>query len=232
MDTDYYPVIWLLLFSALGVALVVAWATFRWSKLKPALFPRPTQAEQDDDESSARHSDGLSTWLKNVPGILDRVPRALENEKTPEALTLLEASRKMKAAAPELPVAAQSVIIKALESGELSSLLLGKQGLYAYIVAVPNRHEHPHLIRRYAPFSAGWAEHADLVKASLMSSGAFSTLLSYLFFLSPDANEGILLMSYADRETTLIPSRLLQGSQLKAEAYKGVDAAMEFKMSD
>jgi hypothetical protein len=156
----------------------------------------------------------------------------LDREKTPEAQTLLEATRKLEAAAPELPAAVRSVVVKAVESGELGSLLLGKGGLYAYVIAVPNRHEHPHLIRRYAPFLAGWAGHAELVRASLASGGAFSAVIAYLFFLSPDAKDGVLLVSYASPEMLLVPSRLLQASQSKSGDCKAVDAAMEFKMSD
>lgn len=233
MDTEYYPVIWLLLFSTLAVSLVAVWARFRWSRLKPELFPPTDQAGQDEEEATANHRGASSDlWLQNVPGILTGVQRALEREKTPEAQTLHEATRKLEAAVPELPAAIRSVVVKAIESGELGSLLLGKHGLYAYIVAVPNRHEHSHLIRRYAPFSAGWAEHVELVRASLTSSGDFSAMLAYLFFLSPDAKDGVLLMSYASPEMLLVPSRLLQGSQSKSSDCKTVDAAMEFKMSD
>ena len=233
MDTESSLISWLLLFSALGVAIVAAWANFRWSKLKPELFPPAEQAGQAEEEAAAMPRGASSDlWLQNVPGILNGVQRALEREKTPEAQTLLEATRRLGAAAPELPAAVRSVVVKAVESGELGSLLLGKGGLYAYVVAVPNRHEHPHLIRRYAPFAAGWAGHAELVRASLASSGAFSAVVAYLFFLSPDAKDGVLLVSYASPEMLLVPGRLLQGPQSKGGDCKAVDAEMEFKMSD
>jgi hypothetical protein len=233
MDTESYAGIWLLLLSVIVVSIAVAWAKSRWSKLQPELFPPTDEATQDEEEAATRHKGASSDlWLKNVSGLLAGVGRALEREKTPEAQTLLEATRKLEAAAPELPAAVRSVVIKAAESGELGSLLLGKDGLYAYVVAVPNRHEHPHLIRRYAPFSAGWAGHAELVRDSLASSGDFSAMLAYLFFLSPDATDGVLLVSYASPEMLLVPSRLLQGSQSKSGNCKAVDAAIEFKMSD
>jgi hypothetical protein len=233
MDTESYLGIWLLLFSTFGVSLVAAWASFRWSRLKPELFPPTDEAAQDEEEAvTKRRRASSDQWLQNVPGLLAGVRRALEGEQTLEAQTLLDATRKVEAAAPELPVAVRSVVIKAVESGELGSLLLGQDGLYTYIVAVPNRHEHPHLIRRYAPFSAGWASHAELVRDSLASSGDFSAMLTYLFFLSPDAKDGVLLVSYASPEMLLVPSRLLQGSQSKSGSCKAVDAAMEFKMSD
>lgn len=41
--------------------------------------------------------------------------RALEREKTPEAQTLLEATRKLEVAASELPAAVRLVVIKALK---------------------------------------------------------------------------------------------------------------------
>lgn len=233
MNTESYPGIWFLLFLALGVALVAVWARFRWSRLKPELFPPTEQVGADEDESTVKHkSTSLDPWLKNVPGLLMGIQRALEREKTPEAQTLLETARKLEEAAPEFPSAVRSVVVKAIESGDLSSLLVGRRGLYAYVVAFPNRHEHAHLLRRYAPFSAGWAEHAELVRASLASSGAFSAMIAYLFFLSPDVKDGILLVSYASPELMLVPSRLLQGAQSKGVACKAVDAAMEFKMSD
>ncbi|HVG19624.1 MAG TPA: hypothetical protein VNI02_11265 [Blastocatellia bacterium] len=225
--------IFILLFTVLGVGTAAAWAHFRWSKLKPLLFPLTDETDQYGGEFAAEvNSRGQPLWLKNVPQLLSGVHRMLEKEEGPEVQAVLEASRKLQTDAPELAVAIQSVIVKAVESGELKSLLVGKQDLYAYIVVIPNRHEHPHLIRRYAPFSAGWAGHADLVRASLISSNAFSAMLGYLFFLSPDAKEGILLMSYADPNIMLVPSSLLQGSQLKGVTCKAMDAAMEFNMSD
>lgn len=233
MDAEGYHIIWPLLISALGAGLVVVWARWRWSKLKPELFPEEGGEGLDEEESAPKGGGlGSASWLQNVPGLLAGVRHALERERTPEAQTLLEAARRVEAAAPELPAAVRSLISRAVESGELSSLLVGRQGLYAYVVAVPNRHEHPHLLRRYAPFSAGWAEHADVVRASLASSGDFSAVLAYLFFLSPDAKDGLLLVSYASAETLLVPSRLLQGSRWKGGACKAVDAALEFKMSD
>lgn len=234
MDTESYPVTWLLLFSTLGVAAVAVWASISWSKLKTELFPPIDEAAQDEEEEAAGKHKGASSdlWLQNVPGLLTGVRRALEREKTAEAQTLLEATRELEAVAPELPAAVRSVVVKAVESGELGSLLLGKGGLYAYVVAVPNRHEHPHLISRYSPFSAGWVGHAELVRDSLASSGDFSAMLAYLFFLSPDAKDGIILVSYASPEMLLAPTRLLPGSQSKNGNCKAIDAAMEFKMSD
>jgi hypothetical protein len=187
--------------------------------------------EEDGVPAAAGGGAEPAPWLKDVPRLLGGVQRALEKEKSPEAQTLLEAARRLEAAAPELPAAAQSVITQALDTGELKSLLLSKQGLHAYVVAFPNRHEHPHLIRRYAPFSAGWEEHAHLVRSSLAASGDFSALVSYLFFLSPDAKEGLLLASYADPDTLLVPGSLFQGSRSKGGVCKSIDASMEFKMS-
>jgi hypothetical protein len=57
-------------------------------------------------------------------------------------------------------------------------------------------------------------------------------MIAYLFFLSPDVKDGILLVSYASPELMLVPSRLLQGAQSKDIACRAVDAALEFKMSD
>jgi hypothetical protein len=233
--TDAEPnfIVWLLLLSSLSLVLVIVWARIRWKRLKAELFPAPGLSEEEEDGAlpAIRGSAELEPWLKDVPRLLGGVQRALEKEKSPEAQTLLEAARRLETAAPELPAAAQSVIMQALDTGELKSLLLSKQGLHAYVVAIPNRHEHSHLIRRYAPFSAGWGEHADLVRTSLAASGDFSALVGYLFFLSPDAKEGILLASYADPDTLLVPSSLFQGSQPKGGACKAVDASMEFKMS-
>jgi len=233
MEEAFSLGITLLLLLGIAIATVNAWAYYRWSKLKPVLFPLSDENNQQEAGSPASDiNPEQHLWLKDVPSILGRVQHVLEREKTLETQALLKALRKLETAAPELPAIAQSVITKTLKSAELHSLLVGAQGIYAYIVVIPNRHEHPHLIRRYAPFASGWGEHAEMVKASLMSSGACSALISYLFFLSPDAKEGLLLVSYSDRDISLVPSNLLQGAELKRASSRAVDAALEFRMSD
>jgi hypothetical protein len=225
------PLIFGLLLLAVGILIVAIWARLRWTKLKPALFPQQDETEQAENNSAAGNGGPNSRqWFKDVPAILVGARRMLEREQIPEAQQPVDALRKLEAT-PQLAAAVQSVITKSLESAELHSLLVRLQGVYAYIVVVPNRHEHPHLIRRYAPFSAGWTNHADLVKAWLISSGDFSALISYLFFLSPDAKEGVLLVSYADADTEFVPGRLTQEAELKRANAKIVDASLEFKMS-
>lgn len=222
-----------LLLLAIGVLPVTFWALFRWSRLKPQLFPQLDVSTQDEFSSPAKNGGlGGIQWLKDIPAILVGARHVLEREQIPETQAPVEAMRKLEATAPQLAIAMQSVITKSLRSAELHSLLVGVHGLYAYIVVVPNRHEHPHLIRRYASFSGGWTQHANLVKASLMASGNFSALIGYLFFLNPNAKEGVLLVSYADASTELIPSGLMHGSELKLASAKSVDASFEFKMSN
>jgi hypothetical protein len=59
MDLDSYPIVWLLLSSLFGLAIVVAWASFRWSGLKPALFPIPDKTEQVEEEADGHVSRGM-----------------------------------------------------------------------------------------------------------------------------------------------------------------------------
>lgn len=235
MDASKDPGTWILLipvlFFAACVLLVTAVAWLRWRQLKPQLFP-PTGRARGDEEGDAGGRRGAALRPQNVPRLLGELRGVLEKEKTPEAQTLLEAARGLESGAPEFPAAVHSVLVRAVESGELSSLLVARQGAYAYIVAVPNRHEHPHLLRRYAPFAAGWAEHARLVRDSLMSGGEFTVMLAYLFFLSPDAKEGILLASCVSPKMMLVPSRLSQGTGPKGGVCKTLDAALEFKLAD
>jgi hypothetical protein len=221
-----------ILIMVVAILAVFFWTRFRWSKLKPELFPELLEAEHNAGPFTEGGKQTERRWLMNIPAILAGVQRTLEKTRVPEEQALVEALRKVEAAAPQLPAAVRSVVTASLESAELHSLLVNSQGLYAYIVAVPNRHEHPHLIRRYTPFATGWINHASLVKASLMSSGEFSGLISYLFFLSPDDREGLLLLSYADASTELVPSRLILEAELKRTNAIPVDTSLEFKMSD
>ena len=221
----------IILLLIIGFVLVAIYLNIRWNRLKPELFPQLDVISIDDKISPAAESVQNRRWLNDIQSILLGVHRAIEREKSTEIRVQAEPFQKFEAIAPKFAEAVRSVIVKSLDSAELHTLLVKIQDLYAYIVVVPNRHEYPHLIRRYSPFSAGWTYHINLIKNSLAHNGDTPILVGYLFFLSPDSKEGIVLVSYADAHTELVPSMLVYNAELELPNVKIWNASLEFSMS-
>jgi len=216
------------LFGILGVGI---WTRYRWLRLKPVLFPELV-APQEPDSSVVDETEKKRERF-NVPAILHGLQGVLEKDPTPQAQLLLKAAHTLEASipTPKLSEAVQSLLTKSTETAAVQSGLIRAGASYAYIVVVPNRHEHPHLIRRYECFAGGWSQHAKLVKASLIASGPFDSLIGYLFFINPDAKEGVLLVSYANGRTLIVPSTLIQEEEIKLDELSPSSAALEFKIS-
>ena len=110
-------------------------------------------------------------------------------------------------------------------------MLIATTDMHVYVIVVPNRHEHPQLIRRYAPFSNGWRQHCERIRAYLVASGEFSRLVAYLFFLDPGANDCLLLVSYADDHSMLLPSGLVKGGEAIGTGVDVLDTYHKFSLS-
>jgi hypothetical protein len=230
MDTSSSPSLWIvgLVVFLVGVVPVLAWARYRWAKLKPEIFPDQTK---NDTGTSANPTGTLAARTERAARLITRARTLLEKEDAPEARIAAEALRKIEASSAETAPAIETLMTKALETAEVGSLLLGSGGLYVYVVVIPNRHEHAHLLRRYAPFSGGWRCHAELVRASLIASGEFSGLAALLLFLSPEGKESTLQLSCADANSILIPPTLVEGQDLKTAGVKTLDASVEFSLA-
>lgn len=212
-----------------GIAIVVIWARHRWSKLKPELFPVEETSSAEDRQFSAP-SRSLGVGTDTVTSLLARAISVLQEQKTPEAVVAVSAIQKLVASIRELTTQIYSLMGKALDTAEIQSLVIGDGRTYAYVVVVPNRHEHPHMLGRYTPFLAGWRQHLCGIRASLAASGEFANLTCLLLFLSPSGKDSAFLVSHATTDLTLIPAVLLQRGDLKLADVRTLDAFMEFDL--
>jgi|SRR5262245_40721193 len=219
-----------ILILAAGLVPVVLWARWRWKKLKPDLFSE-AELKADGPEQQNAGTATAPPSLEAVTRLLTRAESILEGENLPETTIAAEAIHRLACAASQIAPAIGAVIQESLEKAELTSLLLGDDGLYSYIVVVPNRHDHAHLIGRYVPFSAGWRLHATSLRESLKSSGAFRGLTALLFFLSADRKECIARIAWAGPDCILIPSALAQSGDLSVTGVKVLDSSFEFSLA-
>jgi len=211
-----------------GIFPVLIWARYRWVKLKVELFP-----DEVEKDSSVKTTPGgaLPARAGCALRLLTHARSLLDKEDSPEAKVAANALRKLETSSAQTAPAIEELIDQALETADVRSLLLGSGGLYVYVVVVPNRHEHSHLLRRYAPFSAGWRYHLEIARASVMASGQFFGLAAILLFLSPEGKENILQVSCVSPNSMLIPSTLVEGDDFKTMGVKTHDASLEFTLA-
>jgi hypothetical protein len=219
-----------ILILAAGVVPVLLWARYRWKKLKPELFSEAELKQKVTGNATLRVRSN-KVGPETVVRLLGRAEALLEEENTPETKAAANAIRQIAAASQQTAPAIDSIIQESLDKVELTSLLLGDDGTYTYIVVAPNRHDHAHLIGRYQAFSAGWRHHAELVRSSLMASGAFRGLTALLFFLSPEGKESIARLAFAGPNSMLIPGALAHGEDLVAADVKVLEASFEFSLT-
>jgi hypothetical protein len=216
---------------ALGIVPVGLWARHRWSRLRPELFPAPVAPRGPEAGHEAAHAAAARFAPGRAARVLADARGALERAGGPEAEAVLSAVRRLDPLAAQLAGVVHEVVARSLETAEVQSVLVAERGTYAYVVVVPNRHEHDHLLRRHASFAAGWRDHLEGVRASLLAGGEFSALAVFLFFLEPGAGESVLLVSYADAGRVVLPGALAHEADTGDPAVAILDASVEFTLS-
>lgn len=212
---------------SIGVVPVVLWARHRWKKLGPEIFPA-----LDKDHTNHARNNPSATRVQSAARLITRVRALLDQETAAEARSGAELLKKIEASSAEAAPLIDNLIASALETADVSSLLLATgNGQFLYAVAIPNRHEHPHLLRRYEAFSSGWRRHAEQMRASLTASGEFSILTAVLLFLSPEGRESALRISCVGPDSILVPPTLMDAHDVKAAAVKPFDASLEFSLA-
>lgn len=217
----------LLLETAL-LAGVIFWAYSRWQRLKPKLVD---EASEKRGSVAGDKTTVKAIGVEAVRRLLTRARTLLEQETVLEARLSKGAIEQLEAS-PEALAAISGLMQKSLEAADICSMVVGKEGIYAYIVVTPNRHDHPNLLRRHAPFSAGWRYHAEIVRASLLASGPFSGMVAILFFLNPDRMESTVLLSCVGPNSMLLPTSLADAQDLKASGVKTLDTSVDFSLAD
>ncbi len=205
----------LILLAIIGAVLTVVasiflirWARDRWSVLKSELFPDSNRTSNDGGANS-----GFRSWPRQLPAIL---ASAQENALTAlhsDSGVTIHALQQDPASWIRYGTLAQTEAIRALDTNEVCSSLLDLSGHYLYIVAVPNRHEHPSLLQKHSCFASGWDMHFRQLRNRLASKPDFQSLTGFTIFLDPDGKDGVLFCSLADKETIAVPPTLISTEQ-------------------
>lgn len=104
--------------------------------------------------------------------------------------------------------AASSTVRRAAKSADAATLLIRKQGVAIYVVALPVRHPRPQITQRY--LSATWPEHlASIQKAAAMP------VLAMIVLCGPDAAEASLMLGYSDGVQTSDPEAMLDAKEAR-----------------
>lgn len=104
--------------------------------------------------------------------------------------------------------AASSTVRRAVKSADAATLLVRKQSVAIYVVALPVRHPRPQITQRY--LSAPWPEHlASIQKAAAMP------VLVMIVLCGPDAAEASLLLGYSDGAQTSDPEAMLDAKEAR-----------------
>ena len=104
--------------------------------------------------------------------------------------------------------AASSTVRRAVKSADAATLLIRKQSVAIYVVALPVRHPRPQITQRY--LSAPWPEHlASIQRAANMP------VLAMIVLCGPDAAEASLLLGYSDGMQSSDPEAMLDAKEAR-----------------
>ncbi len=104
--------------------------------------------------------------------------------------------------------AASSTVRRAAKSADAATLLIRKQSVAIYVVALPVRHPRPQITQRY--LSAPWPEHlASIQKAANMP------VLAMIVLCGPDAAEASLMLGFSDGMQTSDPEAMLDAKEAR-----------------
>jgi hypothetical protein len=193
----------------------------QWQRLRPALVAAVEAArESEGGVISAALAD--STWSSGFGGALRKVREELltaDDGAAGGVVGALEAVIEN----PTLTERARSTAIEALWSGQVQSFLARCEGVLAYVLIFPAKHEDPKGLRRHAPFRKGWVEHLTELRRLLATRGELSLpILSVLVFVSSDASDGSVIVGYDDGRTSLLPGPVVEESEGRASGVRRV----------
>lgn len=222
-DISAVDMFWLIVAILLLHAIYLA---VRWRWLGKQLFSEDKAAAGKPVDEAAREIDA-----ELLHRVFRNAGQAIAAEAAPASATLLAAWKKAEGGLRKLAEAAEPVVRHALESAQLDSVLVSGGDDYLYVVAVPSRHEHAHLLRRHAAMKAGWPAHLNEVRSALAAGHPFSSLLGFLLFFSPDSRSGVLLLSWADATRGIVPAGLATRKELSEPNVLETDVRLEFAIA-
>ena len=212
----------------LAIAVVVFTARKRWARIRILI--------EDADGKSVPSSTSPDTQKFQMnPGLaaslVSRSEELLKLNSDPLSVSGAEAIRLIKGQ----PAALKTMddLMNAARTGaDVKSALLFADGVFVYVVVIPRRHEHAHLLRRYPAFAGGWRKHAELLRESLdRGSAPFHNLLCMLLFLSPDGGECRLQLSSIGKSSLLLPAPLAEENDAAQDGVVIRDLSVEFRLA-
>lgn len=212
-----------------AVILVLVIRTLQWKKMRKVLFPNGM-----DGASGKGIVEGhILPWPGLGAQLMARSLGMLATDSSSAARAGTQALKKVQSLAGS-GKAIEDVLQSAIETAEDKSTLLRAGDLYVYVVAIPNRHEHAHLLRRHPAFAAGWRQHAELLRSTISadkSGPGFAGMAALLLFVGSDGGESKLQLSCADANSVLIPMTLAEGLDSEAHGAALSNYAMDFKLA-
>lgn len=104
--------------------------------------------------------------------------------------------------------AVSGTVRRAVKTADAATIIVRKQSLAIYVVALPVRHPRPQITQRY--LSAPWPEHlASIQRAANMP------VLAMIVLCGPDAAEASLLLGYSDGATVSDPEAMLDAKEAR-----------------
>ena len=169
----------------------------RWKKVQKSL---PVEAK-DDGVTGTKLEDrlGPSGLGRQLSGAIAEGNREFSGTPTGRALVHIDDS---------VINAASSTVRRAVKSADAATLLIRKQSVAIYVVALPVRHPRPQITQRY--LSAPWPEHlASIQKAANMP------VLAMIVLCGPDAAEASLLVGFSDGMQSSDPEAMLDAKEAR-----------------
>lgn len=212
----------LLILLAIGLTIgaligFLGFARTQWLLVKPGPLGPTGWIAGPGGRVASRLSE--AAWSEAYHDLLDRARRDLAEDGSPAAIEAAGALELLSPLRPVLASKTREAAIHALETGEPQSVLVEADGLVLATVVIAGRHEHPKLLRRHSPFRDGWKSYAEGLREVIARDGRASRVLNLLFFLNPDARDGVMLLAYRSDSADLSPAYLAEDSGSRGAAY-------------
>jgi hypothetical protein len=217
---------WIAIFLA-TMLLIALVARVEWLRLRPKINARPAEVQELEKPGVLSERLDEARWSKAFRSTLERAAAQLRQQAAEHQGPAKSAVAMLQSpwlAEPGFVAVSRDVVLAALQSGELQSVLVKGNEAAVYLLAFPGRHEHSRAFRRYAPFTFGWAAHVKLLRNELRRQGVTTPLLALLYFLNPQAQDGMLAVAYEADDSHLLPGEL--GDEVTANGTAPVRSEM------
>lgn len=125
----------------------------------------------------------------------------------------------------------RELCLEALHDGQTRSLSLSFDGDAVYLLVIPGRHEHPHLLRRYDSLAQGWLEHCRWLRDAMLPEQTSGHIHHLLIFLHQDARDGVCLYGCEGNPTRLAPQMILDDRERQQTDWQQITDAQDLNLA-